>query len=439
MNKFLLSIVTSLAVFGTAKAITVQKIILKNGSELSGYIEKQDGYGKMTIHTDRATVCFSGVGVANISNEKAYNIKSLDKAWVEWAEKNDAFDGTGDNRTLILSDVSFAFGYSAADSIAVETKRMGFEEYLKDNHMRVSKVKVLESGVRTKYLELSPNSYVISWNDVVSIQSDRRPKNALTGINRIYQLKGGAIVEGQYAEETDETLSLYLPNGGKRSIRINDVVKCNFRPINPNQTLFQQAELLDVIRTKGGKEVKGVIVEQNYTNKNNELNYFLVQQESGTTQSVKVSEIVEMRREENPKYTPLFDIVLKEGEVVVNRQPANYVNVKEVGDALVLESMNEKLTFSRDANNKTKIVVEYNNPDASNVELFKLVKISKATVKKNTVYRFSYRDLVNNVFSPSGIETSINHTTKVEYVVAGSGQFALYDSKKNRAIPLTIK
>ena len=101
--------------------------------------------------------------------------------------------------------------------------------------------------------------------------------------------------------------------------------------------------------------------------------------------------------------------------------------------------MNEKLTFSRDANNKTKIVVEYNNPDASNVELFKLVKITKATVKKNTVYSFSYRDLVNNVFSPSGIETSINHTTKVEYVVVGSGQFALYDSKKNRAIPLTIK
>lgn len=435
MKKLFFVLLAAFYMAATADAIVVQKIILKNGTEFGGFIEKQDGYGRMTIHTDWALVCYNGNGNVNISNEKTYDIKSLDKMWAELAERRDVIDGLGDGKKIVLSDVSFSPG--VADSVA--SYQVGFENYLTDNHVRVSKVRVLESGVRTKFLEVAPNSYVISWNDVESIQALHRPQNLLSGINRIYQLKGGAIVEGQYAEETDQTLSLYLPNGGKRSIRINDVVKCNFRPINPNQTLFQQAELLEVIRTKGGKEVKGVIVEQNYTNKNNELNYFLVQQESGTTQSVKVSEIVEMRREENPKYTPLFDIVLKEGEVVVNRQPATFVNVKEVGDALVLESMNEKLTFSRDANNKTKIVVEYNNPDASNVELFKLVKITKATVKKNTVYSFSYRDLVNNVFSPSGIETSINHTTKVEYVVAGSGQFALYDSKKNRAIPLTIK
>ena len=406
MKKILSLVAFALAFAGSAEAVIVQKIYLKDGSVLSGYIQKQDANGNLTFHSDNAEICLKSKD-ATISNEKNYNVKDLGKAWVDWAEKNEEFEGIGDNRTLFLADV---------------TSKM----------KSVTRVKILERGEVVKYLEMTPNTYLIPWKEVVSIKGEPRSKTALSGINRIYQLKSGMEFEGQYAEENDSMLTLYLNNRVRQSFKINDVVKYTFRPINPNQDIFAQSELLDVVKSKNGAETKGIIIEQNYTSNKDAENYFLVQQQSGAA---------ETRKEENPKYDPKFDILLKEGDVVINRQEVLKVDVKEKEENLVLDSIGSKVVINKDANNNTKVIVEYRNVGGTNVETYQLVRVSKHTDKKSkeTIYYFSYRDLVNATVRPVSLETSVNHTTKAEYIVGGQGIFALYDAKSKKAIPFTIK
>ena len=241
------------------------EVTLKNGTVLNGYIQSQNGSGKMTFHTDNAVVYMK----SNNTNVYDFKVKigNLDKAWKDWAEKNDAFQGLGSNRTLELSNISFKYDYTTADSVLVLDEDMGFEDELKEHNRQVSNVRILERGVNVKFLELTPNTYVISWNDIESIRADRRPKSALSGINRIYELKNGKTYEGEYAEETNDHLSLYLENGVVQSFKIDDVIKYTFRPINPNQDIFEQSPLIDIVRTKNGGQFRGVIIEQNYASK----------------------------------------------------------------------------------------------------------------------------------------------------------------------------
>ncbi len=407
--------VAALAIAGSAEAVIVQKIYLKDGSVLSGYIQKQDDNGNLTIHSDVAEICLKS-SQATISNEKNYTEGELDKNWVEWAEKNEAFDGTGNQRTLYLADVT-------------------------SKSKTVAKVKIIERGELVRYLEMSPDIYTIPWKDVLAIKGEKRCKTALSGINRIFQLKSGMEFEGQYAEETDSLLTLYLNNGIRQSFKINDVIKYTFRPINPNQDIFAQSELLNIVKTKNGNETKGIIIEQNYTSAKDSENYFLVQQPSGAIQSIKVSDILETRKEENPKFDPKFDVLLKEGEVLINRQEVVMTGITEKGENSVLDSLSEKVVIKKDPQNNTRVTVEYRNANGANIEAYQVVKVNKIENKKEkkTMYGVSYRDLVNSTIRPVSVETSVNHTTKAEYIVGGQGTFALYDAKNKKAIPFIIK
>ena len=407
--------VAALAIAGSAEAVIVQKIYLKDGSVLSGYIQKQDDNGNLTIHSDVAEICLKS-SQATISNEKNYTESELDKNWVEWAEKNEAFEGTGNQRTLYLADVT-------------------------SKSKTVAKVKIIERGELVRYLEMSPDIYTIPWKDVLAIKGEKRCKTALSGINRIFQLKSGMEFEGQYAEETDSLLTLFLNNGIRQSFKINDVIKYTFRPINPNQDIFAQSELLNIVKTKNGNETKGIIIEQNYTSAKDSENYFLVQQPSGAIQSIKVSDILETRKEENPKFDPKFDVLLKEGEVLINRQEVVMTGITEKGENSVLDSLSEKVVIKKDPQNNTRVTVEYRNANGANIEAYQVVKVNKIENKKEkkTMYGVSYRDLVNSTIRPVSVETSVNHTTKAEYIVGGQGTFALYDAKNKKAIPFIIK
>ena len=415
MKKILSIMVAALAIAGSAEAVIVQKIYLKDGSVLSGYIQKQDDNGNLTIHSDVAEICLKS-SQATISNEKNYTESEQDKNWVEWAEKNEAFEGTGNQRTLYLADVT-------------------------SKSKTVAKVKIIERGELVRYLEMSPDIYTIPWKDVLAIKGEKRCKTALSGINRIFQLKSGMEFEGQYAEETDSLLTLYLNNGIRQSFKINDVIKYTFRPINPNQDIFAQSELLNIVKTKNGNETKGIIIEQNYTSAKDSENYFLVQQPSGAIQSIKVSDILETRKEENPKFDPKFDVLLKEGEVLINRQEVVMTGITEKGENSVLDSLSEKVVIKKDPQNNTRVTVEYRNANGANIEAYQVVKVNKIENKKEkkTMYGVSYRDLVNSTIRPVSVETSVNHTTKAEYIVGGQGTFALYDAKNKKAIPFIIK
>lgn len=413
MKRILFLLITLCALGLESNAIVVQKVYLKDGSVLNGYIQRQEGDGKLTIHTDYATICINN-GKATVAGEQAYGENALSQAWKDWAEKNDEFQGAKGNRTLWLGNV------------------------LVNGVLKASMVKILESGATVRYLEMSPNTYKVDWKNVKAIKGDKRNKTALSGINRIYQLRNGEQCEGQYAEETDSTLSLYLPNGSVRSFKIDDVIKYVFKPINPNQSLFEQSPLIDIVKANHA-EYRGVIIEQNYSSKKDNENYVLISLETGAIQSVKVSDITETMKEENKQYSPKFDVVLNSGEVVINRLPVEYVKVEEVDGVLALDSLSHKVIIQKDNLKPTQIVVESNLADGKNIEMWQLVKVTKLANKKKTTYQFTYKDLVNSIVHAKKIEKSVNNTTRMEYQVELAGVYALYNAQDKRAIPIIVK
>lgn len=414
-----------------AHAIKVQTVRLKNGTVLNGYIQQQDKNENITFRSESAIVCVSGKDAT--TTDRVYKIGNLEKAWVEWAEKNDLFIGTGDGRTLTLNEIIFR--KQEADSVASGSDGV-FEEAFRERHHNVEKVKVLEKGINIKYLELTPNTYTFNWSDVESIKGERREKTALSGIDIVYQLKNGQEVRGQYAGESYSTLSLYTAGGMVETFAIDDVVKYFYKPINPNQTIFEQSELLDVVRTKNSGTYHGVIVERNFTEGNN---YLVIQQPSGSSQMVKLDDILDLSKEENTTdYAPKFDVILKEGEVLINRMAADSVGVKKQGSNLVLDSINRNLVVNKDGSNNYRVTVEYCNPHHLTSDHLLLVKLNKSTAK-NPTYSFSTDIYEMRKYAAQSTETSVNNTTRLEYVVDGPGVYALYDQNTRKAMPFIVK
>lgn len=440
MKKIFLAL-SALCVFTAANAVVVQKMVLKNGTVLCGYIQQQDGSGTMTFHTDNAIVCVDNYIVS--VNDDVRSENSLDDKWKEWADENDAYANRNGVNELVLNNLSFHRYDNPNDSVAYISKNKddwGFEDYLAETGKVIRGVKVLEKGVKVKYVELTPNTYVVSWNDVFSIKADRRAKNALSGIDRVYQLKSGLTVEGQYAEETLNTMGLYLKGGTTQTFNLDDVVKFNLRPINNSQDIFEQSELLDVIRRKGGGELRGLIIEQSQTSGKETEKYFLIRQSNGTTESVPVSTITELRKEENPQFKPKFDVILKSGEIMLNGTLAKKVGVKETEDGLVLDSVMKDVTILiPSASSVESVVLQYRLPSGGNAEQYQLAKVQSIKKKKDVCAGFSYKDLAAASSRPVSVETSVNNTTRAEYKVSVAGVYALYDAWNKTAITFEVK
>lgn len=435
MKKIFILAVLATAFVGTVNAIVVQKVYLKNGTILNGYIQQQDNHDNITFRSDNAIVCISGENAT--TTERVYRIGELDKKWIEWAETNNAFTGSGDARSLTLNEIVFTSNSNNAmkDTVAVTEKDGSyFENEFLVRHPNVVKVKVLEKGVNIKYLELAPNTYTFKWDDVEHIDADMRPKTLLSGIDRVYQLENGQEVQGQYAGETEKTLSLYTAGGVVETFDIEKVLKYFFKAINPNQSIFEQSELVDIIQTRQGI-FRGIIVERNFTKGNN---YLVIMQPLGASQIVKFADVLQYSKEENTDYKPKFDILLKQGEVVINRIATDSVNVTKKGSALVLDRINTKVVVPQEGAT-TKIVVEYNNPQHTSNDHLILVKVDKTGTAKAPVYSFSTDIFDMKKFSALSSETSVNNTTRVEYIVSGQGVFALYDQGTKKAMPFIVK
>lgn len=425
---FLLAIVTS-----SMQAIVVQRVHLKNGSVLNGYIQMQDTLGRITFHTESAEVYVPGDMVTQLQNH-TYSVSELTQAWIDWAEKNNAFEGSGNGRTLTLCDISFkqeGLSVTGVDSVAIDDQSTQSLQY-----KTATKVRLLETGANMRYVELTPNVYEFYWSDVNYIDADRPDKSLLSGIERTYVMHDGRQVKGQYAGETENTLSLYVSGGIKETFDLLSVDKYLYTKTNPNQPLREQSPLLDEIRMKKGGTYEGVIVERDFTAGNNCITIEIT---PDNKQTVKMADIAWLASKENPDYKPKTDVVLNIGEMMINRILADSVNVRQEGDRMVLDSIGNKVVLPAGT---TTVALEYCNPGQSPNKLM-LVKLKKQTLvmkKKSVVtYGFTNNILTLVPISPKSTETSPNNTTRVEYELQGAGVYAFYDNYLKRAMPFTVK
>ena len=315
--------------------------------------------------------------------------------------------------------------------------RKDFAYYLQQKRT-IANVYVLERGAQLRYMEQTPNTYTFTWADVASMRVDRRPRTALSGIDCIYELRNNRQFEGQPAGETENTLSLYI-NGTVQSFPIDDVIKYTYKGINPNQDILEQSELLDVVRKYNGTILRGLIIEQNYSSAKDNENYILLKDQAGAIHSIRISEVAETMKEVNPAYKPQDDVLLNVGDVLVNRQKMNTVGVSERDYVLTLDSLCRNNVIAAAGGPSTTIAVEYRTADAANIEMFRLVRVTRTEVKRKAVYSFSYKDLSEAAVRPISVATSVNQTTRAEYQLPSApSAYALYNDKTRTAIPLVI-
>lgn len=404
-----------IAGLATASAQDNLTIVLKGGTELTGYISRQRPGENFTFTTTKATVMLPSNDVKSIVDSEV-KITSLSPEWKDWAEKSDAYDGMGNSRTLLLSDIITDKG-------------------------SISRVRILEKGAKVRYLELSPNTYSLNWDTIEVVRADKRPKLMLSGVNRRYKLSSGMEYEGQYVEEVPgRTMSLLRDNGVVEVFNTEDVMKDHRFKINPNQSLLEQSDLIDIIQMKNGGTHRGVIFERNYSDSDGITNdYLLIQLENGSTMSVNLEDIVEYRKEKNSRYKPLTDIVLEDGQAAINRNTLSMQQTKELSGIVTVDI--DSLSLNIPPANPQLITAEF-HMDNIKAQQLKLINIRKYQNKKAKAhyYGFSFEDMVKNAILPTSVETSINGISKIEYTIpaGATGIYGVYDPLTNKIVIFKI-
>ncbi len=415
-TKVLLFSFALIAGLATASAQNNLTVVLKDGTELIGYISRQRPGENFTFTTSKATVFLPSKEVKSIVDNDV-KASTLSPEWKQWADENDAYDGVGVGKTLLLSDII-------------------------TNSGSINRVRILEKGAKVRYLELSPNSYSLSWDTIEVVRADKRPKLLLSGINRRYKLASGMEYEGQYVEEVPgETMSLLRDNGVVEVFNTEEVMKDNRFKINPNQTLLEQSDLIDIVQLKNGGTHRGVIFERYYSDSDEITNdYLLIQLDNGTTMSLNLADIVEYRKERNPNYKPVTDIELEEGCAAINRKIGHLIPTEDVSGIVTVNTDSLNITVS--PANPLNISAEFSMDNAKAQQL-KLIRIRKYQDKKgkNTYYGFTYEDMVKNAVIPKSVETSVNGISKIDFTLpnGGSGIYGVYDPLTNKIIIFQIK
>ena len=397
------------------------KIVLNSGTVLSGYISSQRPGEQITFKCNSGQFYVDSKDVKAIETAK-YKVKDLSEAWLTWARENKALIIENGEQFLKLSNIT------------TRTKTL-------------KKVRILEQGVNVKYLSFDRNEYSLSWDNIKVIKSDIRSSLKLSGINRRYKLRSGLEYEGQYVEEIPgKTLSLYLKNGIVQVFRRDEVLKDIRYKINPNQTLFEQSDLIDIVQLTNGTMYRGIIVERNYTPTDSISNdYLLIQSENGIIQSVQLRDVREYRKEKNSLYRPVTDVLLNNGDFMVNRVLVGLKPVKENNQVIYVQpdSDNAAISFNDTLSN---VVIETKLAESNLISQIKLVKANtyqkqqkKRSKKDNSViYGFTYENLVNDQILPKKVETSINGTTRLEFDALGKGVYAVYFLKEKKLFLLKI-
>lgn len=408
-----------LCICASAKAQVVQTLNLKNGSVLYGFTKNQKPGSNIIFSSEKAIIVMEGKSVKEIIPRKV-GYKTLSDEWKHWAEENEVLYGLGDSREMTLSTVVDASGRTVSD------------------------VYILEKGQHVKYAEFSRRDYSLDWSDIVSIEYAKRPNTLLSGVNRSLTVKSGNMsktVIGQCLKEIPGVSTYLLEEDGVvESFDMNDIIKDNSIKNNPNQSIFEQSPLLDEIQMKNGSVYKGIVTERNYEEN---LNYFLITSLNGDveyTTSLKMADVAEFRKLPNPDFKQVFDILLRPGDLVVNRNEVEKVKLTESNDKFEIKPDMKRLNLKRKGAS-LDLDVESNFKNNRDVQNYLLIRTHKITndKKKTDYYEFSYADMIKSSLSPNEIVTSMNNTTKLSYLVNSPALYVLFNKETKEAVLINVE
>ena len=395
----------------TAGAEPYETVVLKNGSVLEGYISVQHPGKDIIFFAEKATVYIPVKQVKSVL-EYDIEIETLSDPWKAWVGDNPLLVKTvRGSKFLQMTDIILA-ETAENDTVGLDSAvvRETNTPLYSNWNVVPRKVRILEKGEVIKYLDFTPNSYYLDWKDIQAIKRAPRATTDLTGLIDVVALRTGEKYEGQIIEQIPgERIRLLKNDGIVEVINAGQIAFQQKKKLNPNQSLFEQSPLLDVVCIKKDEDT-GIIVEQNY--------------------------VTETRKKANPDYKPLTDVIVGKGEILVNRKESAKAVIEKQEGLLIVDTASRATVLSADSIGGMLIVEKQNESSAYRPILLKLVLMK---VKgKGFCNVFTYEDLVTNGVHPQESVVSVNGTLKLSYAV-GKGKYILYDPQGQSGIFLSIE
>ncbi|MCQ2181972.1 MAG: hypothetical protein MJY89_01000 [Bacteroidales bacterium] len=407
-------------------------ITLTDGAVYGGFLSKQNyNTGYVEINYSRMTKTIPIDDVMGRRTEKR-ELSSLSKEWQDWAIENNKVETVGKGKYLSLTTMT--------------VKNQASRDYY-----------VLISG--DKYLTvftISEGTEACRMSEIESIRKAERDNTLLTDVDDIIQTDN-ATYTGVLLEQIPGK-SFTIWNKSDRSvhqIQYADVRSVGKSGFNQDYNIWKQTPYLERIQLKNRTTGNGLVIENGF---GQDIN-FLFAEKNGDgmdTRQYRYSEIVAVERLRNPEYTPLYDIVLNEGESRINRD-STLMKVetiqlvkKDSSKFFVVDPSKMNLV----ANVATKdVFIETNTADVSDVYVAKAMILSNMPIsmvtpkdnneaqnegkklkknKKNKeleetidLYGYTYTALFESDID-ADVETSINGTTKISFTLPEPGIYFVY-------------
>ena len=322
-----------------AAAQNTEKVVLKNGSVLEGYLAEQRPGNNFTVHSNEAVMFANEDTLTNVSHQVC-NISDLSSAWQHWIGKNHA----GDGQTFTLSTLEF-------------------------KNSTISDVFIQERGITVKYVDLNERTYVFPWSMLSMTSKKLRDKNQRAGIVDELVMTDGRHFEGQVTDQTPgKGIKIILADGLVQSFNYSDIAQIVSKPLSNKLTLWQQSQLLDEVVLNSGETVQGLITSRNVGKD------YSFQLRSGQIRTINAKDVAIFRKHKNEEYKSSPERELAEGEVVINGDAKNayFFNLETTDSYVVLDANSASMQMECG----DTIVVEANvgNPLAA-------ITIAKAQVK----------------------------------------------------------
>lgn len=385
----------------------IEQIYIKDGSVLEGYIAEQIPGKSIIVQSEKATIVVSSDSLQNRLTERI-PVESLTDKWRIWAEQNGKLiDGVG-GKLLELTTLEF-------------------------ENTTFKRVFLLEKGSLIKFLDLDSNIYTFVWGDMYRTVKSKRPDNLFSDVKEILVFNDGTRIVGQIIEQfPGKDLKILTDKGEILSFKFNQIKQIKTEKLSGKWDLWSQIKLLDRIQVKGEHTfLEGFISSRTLSKE------LVIEFENGDKRRIPLNLIVSYGKIPNKKYVPVYDKVLKKGDVLLNGKPACFVQLKSVGNYLALTSV-----VSAQAAVGDTLCVEM-NLDKTDIPVM-LVKAHVEDVllpydKKRKILWpvITYQDLLQSHADISREVTPLGNV-KVVFVVSELGDYVLYIQGKEGYIVINV-
>lgn len=404
----ILGLVLGVASLGTTVAQNVEQIHMKSGSVVEGYIAEQKPGKHITIQTTKATIVANSDSLQSNVIERI-PLDSLSNEWREWAETNNRYIDNNGVKQLELSTLEF-------------------------NNSKYTDVYLLEKGSIIKFLDLTPNQYKFVWGDMYRTVKSKRPDNLFSGLKEVLVLNDNSKIAGQIIEQfPGKDLKIATDKGEVLSFKFTQVKQIKTEKLSENLDLWPQIQLLDKITVKGeSSELIGFISSRTLGKE------LVFEFEDGSKRAIPQNQITSYAKIPNDKYIAVYDKVLKDGEILLNGEPAYFVTLQAQGQYLLLgEIVSAQLAVGETAYMEAKL----DNPNTP-ITLVKahMENITQQDGKKKEQRLWpviTYQDLVQSHVAISRETTPLGNV-KISFVVKETGDYVLYIQGKDGYIVINV-